>query len=110
MRSLNTARILSASSNVKRLRVGVIAIARLTLANMAADSGVLLGIILVRSLFDIFLSPRTDGPSIILDRDRVASHVMRTRLQIPYHLGHRFSDSVCCGPGFSWEIGRILRL
>jgi hypothetical protein len=38
---------------VKRLRTGVIAIARLTLATMAADSGVLLGISLVPSSSDI---------------------------------------------------------
>jgi hypothetical protein len=38
---LNKARIWSASSNVKRLSLAVIAIARLTFANMAADSGVL---------------------------------------------------------------------
>jgi len=46
---LNKARTSSASWNVKRLRLAVIAIARLTFANMAADSGVLLGIILVRT-------------------------------------------------------------
>jgi hypothetical protein len=39
---LNKTRISSASLNVKRLSVAVIAIARLTFANMAADSGVLL--------------------------------------------------------------------
>jgi hypothetical protein len=43
--------------NVKRLRVAVIAIARLTFADMAADSGVLLGIILVRSSFAIRYFP-----------------------------------------------------
>src|SRR6202011_5388889 len=53
MRSLNKARTSSPSLNVKRLRLAVIAIARLTFANMAADSGVLLGIILVRSSFAI---------------------------------------------------------
>jgi hypothetical protein len=38
--------------------VAVIAIARLTFADMAADSGVLLGIILVRSSFAIrYFSP-----------------------------------------------------
>src|SRR5437016_1390019 len=46
MRSLNKARTSSASLNVKRLRLAVIAIARLTFANMAADSGVLQGIYL----------------------------------------------------------------
>jgi hypothetical protein len=40
--SLNKARISSASLNVNRFSVAVIAIARLTFANMAADSGVLL--------------------------------------------------------------------
>jgi hypothetical protein len=39
--SLNNTRISSASSYVRRLSLAVIAIARLTLANMAADSGVL---------------------------------------------------------------------
>src|SRR5580692_10605903 len=58
MRSLNKARTSSASLNVKRLRLAVIAMARLTLANMAADSGVLLGIILVRSSFAIRYFPR----------------------------------------------------
>jgi hypothetical protein len=43
--------------NVKRLSVAVIAIARLTFADMAADSGVLLGITLVRSLFAIRYYP-----------------------------------------------------
>jgi hypothetical protein len=43
--------------NVKRLRLAVIAIARLTFADMAADSGVLLGIILVRSSFAIRYLP-----------------------------------------------------
>jgi hypothetical protein len=42
MSSLNKALISSASSNVKRLGLAVIATARLTLATMAADSGVLL--------------------------------------------------------------------
>jgi hypothetical protein len=42
MSSLNKARISSASSNVKRFNLAVIAIARLTFANMAAESGVLL--------------------------------------------------------------------
>jgi hypothetical protein len=41
MSSLNKARISSASLNVKRFSVAVIVIARLTFANMAADSGVL---------------------------------------------------------------------
>ena len=40
--SLNKARISSALLNVKRFSMAVIAIARLTFANMAADSGVLL--------------------------------------------------------------------
>lgn len=53
MRSLNKARTSSASLNVYRLRVAVITRARLTFADMAADSGVLLGIILVRSSFAI---------------------------------------------------------
>src|SRR5260370_16448628 len=57
MRSLNKARTSSASLNVKRLRLAVIAIARLTFANMAADSGVLLGIISVRSSFAIRCFP-----------------------------------------------------
>jgi hypothetical protein len=57
MRSLNKARTSSASLNVKRLRLAVIAIARLTFANMAADSGVLPGIILVRSSFAIRYFP-----------------------------------------------------
>src|ERR1700745_3729209 len=48
----------AASLNVKRLRLAVIAIARLTPANMAADSGVLLGIILLRSSFAISYLPR----------------------------------------------------
>jgi hypothetical protein len=42
MSSLNKDRISSASLNVKRLSVAVIAMARFTFANMAADSGVLL--------------------------------------------------------------------
>jgi hypothetical protein len=53
MRSLNKTRTSSASLNVRRLSAAVIAIARLTFADMAADSGVLLGIILVRSSFVI---------------------------------------------------------
>src|SRR5579872_405229 len=57
MRSLNKARTASASLNVRRLRLAVIAIARLTLATMAADSGVLLGIILARSSFAIRYFP-----------------------------------------------------
>jgi hypothetical protein len=43
--------------NVKRLRAAVIAIARLTFADMAADSGVLLAIILMRSSFVIRYFP-----------------------------------------------------
>src|ERR1700760_3695117 len=53
MSSLNKARTSSASLNVKRLRAAVIAIARLTFADMAADSGVLPGIIVVRASFAI---------------------------------------------------------
>jgi hypothetical protein len=46
--------------------VAVIAIARLTFADMAADSGVLLGIILVRSSFAIryFLQERSNERSV----------------------------------------------
>src|SRR5882724_13518836 len=58
MSSLNKARISSASLNVKRLSAAVIAIARLVFATMAADSGVLLQIILVLSSFDIRYFPR----------------------------------------------------
>src|ERR1700678_350370 len=61
MRSLNKARTWSASLNVKRLRLAVIAIARLTLAATAADSGVRLGIIVVRSSFAIRYFPPSRG-------------------------------------------------
>lgn len=49
MSSLNKARTSSVSLNVNRLSLAVIAMARLTLASMAADSGVLPGMTLVRS-------------------------------------------------------------
>src|SRR3981081_101034 len=77
MRSLNKARTSSASLNVKRLRLAVIAIARLTFANMAADSGVLLGIILAPSSFAIHYFP----PSAV-ERTFGASRPRRDSLDI----------------------------
>src|SRR6266404_7134516 len=73
MRSLNKARTSSASLNVKRLRLAVIAIARLTFANMPPDSGVLLGIILVRSSFAIRYSASRTASSWTLEESKVES-------------------------------------
>jgi hypothetical protein len=58
---------------VKRLSLAVIAIARLTLADIAADSGVLLAIILVRSSFAIRYFPPTSGSFRPLSRRQVQS-------------------------------------
>src|SRR5438067_641341 len=95
MRSLNKARTSSASLYVKRLRLAVIAIARLTFATMAADSGVLPGIIRVRSSFGIgyFPSgavertlgawrPRRDPPSIAIGIE-LSLHRRRLTCAIP---------------------------
>lgn len=61
--SVNKIRISSISSNVKRLSLAVITVARFTFATMAADSGVLLEIIVV-----LFLAGMSDFP----ERRRVA--------------------------------------
>src|SRR5438105_7280324 len=84
MRSLNKARISSASLYVRRLGVAVIAIARLTFADMAADSGVLLGINLVRSSFAIRfpLGARSPGPP---QRRRAAADQAVSEVAIGQH-------------------------
>jgi len=53
--------------------LAVIAIARLTFANMPADSGVLLGIILVRSSFAIRYSASRTASSWTLEESKVES-------------------------------------
>jgi hypothetical protein len=73
MRSLNKARTSSASLNVKRLRLAVIAIARLMFADMAADSGVLPEIILMRSSFAIGYFP----PGAV---ERISAHDGRAEI------------------------------
>jgi hypothetical protein len=61
---LNKARISPASSNVKRFSLAVIAMARLTFANIAAESGVLLRIILTTLSVGILCCPRVGLRSV----------------------------------------------
>src|SRR5438309_8602589 len=99
MRSLNKARISSASLYVRRLRVAVIAIARLTFADMAADSGVLLGINLVRSSFAIRfpLGARSPGPP---QRRRAAADQAVSEVAIGQH-GPPRADGVTKAQAYS---------
>lgn len=92
-RSLNTPRISSASSKVERLRAGVIAIARLTLATTAADSGVLLGIILVPFSFDIHYFPQATVGRVF--RRKRGGTEIQTERATPYGIALREKQSSC---------------